>query len=902
MNGSTTVLLVDDSRSALACMHDMLEQAGYAVIDAQNGRDALRLHESEPSDIIITDLDMPEMDGFELITAIRLKHPHTPIIVVSGIVKPDDIVEAHRLGAWDYLVKPVKNKFEVHIAIQRVLERSRIMEENRRYQQELVQLYTQDVRASKERYKRLLESLTSYVYTVIFDKNGQSETIHRPGCEMVTGYSCEDYTYNPNLWINIVYEDDRQKVLDVVENVLKSPDYQHLEHRICHKDGNIRWVSNTLVPCWVSGQLISYDGVITDITERKKTEERLRISEERYRIISEQSGQVVYDIDVSKDRLQWNGEVKRFTGYCLKELQQLDKVQRTELIHPDDRQVALDVKRQATRGLTAYKVEYRFRKKNGVYIYVEDHGVVLAAADGKGRRRLGMLEDITERKRSEQAVKESEAKLRLQFESMPIGCIMFDANFRVISWNPAAERIFGYTANEVEGKQVVKLIVQKEYREQVAKIWKRLLDGDHVLQNENGNITKDGSTIFCSWYNTPLFGDDGKVTSVLSMCQDITERVVAEEQLKHHVDNLAALSTIDAAINSSLDLRITLKVLLQETLKQLKVDAASVLLLDPYSQMLEYTAGLGFNTKRIDFSRIRLGESYAGRVAKDRRIRIVSDIVAFDSEEAPQTLIACEGFKAYVGVPLVAKGQVKGVLEIFHRSPLNPSQDWLVFVEAFANQAAIALDNAEIYDRLQNSHGELLLAYDSTIEGWSRALDFRDRETEGHSRRVTDLTVRIARELGIGKDKLIHLRRGALLHDIGKLGVPDSILLKPGKLTDEEFETMKQHTRIAFSILSPIEFLRPAIEIPHYHHEKWDGSGYPHGLKGEEIPLAARIFAYVDVWDALLSDRPYRKAWSFEAVRDYIREQSGKHFDPNMLAVIEKVVFEHAELWVPRYG
>jgi len=155
--------------------------------------------------------------------------------------------------------------------------------------------------------------------------------------------------------------------------------------------------------------------------------------------------------------------------------------------------------------------------------------------------------------------------------------------------------------------------------------------------------------------------------------------------------------------------------------------------------------------------------------------------------------------------------------------------------------------------------------------------------------------------MGIGKDKLIHIRRGALLHDIGKLGVPDSILLKPGQLTDVEFDIMKQHTRIAFSILSPIEFLRPAIEIPHYHHEKWDGSGYPHGMKGDEIPISARIFAYVDVWDALLSDRPYRKAWPFEKVRDYIRSQSGMHFDPNLLNVIEKVVFEQSELWLPLY-
>jgi len=885
-------------------LRKQLEAAGHTVNEADNGHKGLDAFEQWKTDVVMTGMDMPGMDGYDLIAAIRERDVHVPVIVLSRSVAPEDFNNSGRLAGCDWLKIPVNNPAEMDIVLRRGMERWRILEENRRYRehlQELVKVYTLDVHESKERYKRLLDSLTSYVYTVTFGRDGTIETIHRPGCETVTGYTCEEYGLDHNLWYRIVHEDDRQTVLDVVERVMTEPAVQKIEHRILHKDGSVRWVCNTLVPCWVSNHLLSYDGIITDITQRKEAEERLRQSEERYRIISEQSGQVVYDIDTWSDVLHWSGDVERITGYLLSELENLNMDQRVALIHPDDREQALSVKRQATRELTAYRVEYRLRKKCGEYIHVEDHGVVLPGADNRTRRRLGMLEDVSERKRAERALQASEAKLRLQFERMPIGCIMFDTRFRVVSWNPAAEDIFGYTAAEVEGKQVFKQIVPKQYREEAKEVWRRLMCGESTIFNENGNLAKDGRIIYCSWSNTTLYDDSGKVSGVLSMCQDITERMMVEEQLKHHVDNLAALSTIDAAINSSLDLRITLKVLLQETLKQLNVDAASVLLLDPYSQMLEYKAGMGFDTRRIGFSRVRLGESYAGNVARERKIRIVSNAGNSQEWDAPHNLLSCEGFKAYVGVPLVSKGQVKGVLEIFHRSPLEPSQDWLVFVEAFAGQAAIALDNAEVYDCLQNSHSELLLAYDTTIEGWSRALDFRDKETEGHSRRVTDLTVRIAREMGIGKDKLIHIRRGALLHDIGKLGVPDSILLKPGQLTDVEFDIMKQHTRIAFSILSPIEFLRPAIEIPHYHHEKWDGSGYPHGMKGDEIPISARIFAYVDVWDALLSDRPYRKAWPFEKVRDYIRSQSGMHFDPNLLNVIEKVVFEQSELWLPLY-
>jgi putative two-component system response regulator len=184
---------------------------------------------------------------------------------------------------------------------------------------------------------------------------------------------------------------------------------------------------------------------------------------------------------------------------------------------------------------------------------------------------------------------------------------------------------------------------------------------------------------------------------------------------------------------------------------------------------------------------------------------------------------------------------------------------------------------------LEEAHKQLLFAYDETIEGWSRAMDLRDKETEGHSQRVTDLTIKLAQALGMPREELVHVRRGALLHDMGKLGIPDSILLKPGKLNEEEWEFMRQHPQLAHNMLHPIEYLRPALDIPYCHHEKWDGTGYPRGLKGEQIPLAARIFAVVDVWDALTSDRPYRLAWERGKVLEYIQEQSGKHFDPRVV-------------------
>ena len=180
---------------------------------------------------------------------------------------------------------------------------------------------------------------------------------------------------------------------------------------------------------------------------------------------------------------------------------------------------------------------------------------------------------------------------------------------------------------------------------------------------------------------------------------------------------------------------------------------------------------------------------------------------------------------------------------------------------------------------LNQSKLDLLNAYDRTLEGWSMALELRDQETEGHTRRVAELTLELAQLMGYEEDALVHVRRGALLHDIGKMGIPDSILLKPGALTEEEWQVMRRHPEFAYQLLWPIEYLRPAIPIPYSHHEWWNGDGYPQGLRGEAIPLPARIFAVIDVWDAMRSDRPYRPAIAEEEVRDYLHDAKGVHFD-----------------------
>lgn len=371
--------------------------------------------------------------------------------------------------------------------------------------------------------------------------------------------------------------------------------------------------------------------------------------------------------------------------------------------------------------------------------------------------------------------------------------------------------------------------------------------------------------------------------TITEMAGNAIQRAQLHEQTKRQLERLSALRQIDTAITSSLDIDNIFQILIDQVVTRLGVDAACVWVADSKQQTLEFAASRGFRTDALRSTRLRFGEGYAGQVILDQGTIYIPDLKTRYMNYLRSESFDEEGFVSYLAVPLTAKKQVQGVLEIFHRSTLKPDPEWMDFLETLASQAAIVAGYSRLLEDLRRSNIDLNLAYDSTLEGWARALEVRDQETKGHSQRVAEMTMRLAKSMGIPESDLIQIHRGALLHDIGKLGVADSILLKAGPLDDVEKEIMQKHPILAFELLSSITHLRSALDIPYSHHEKWDGTGYPLGLKGEAIPLSARIFAIVDVWDALTSDRPYRKAWSREEALAYIRDQAGKHFDPQVV-------------------
>lgn len=596
------------------------------------------------------------------------------------------------------------------------------------------------------------------------------------------------------------------------------------------------------------------------------------------------------------------------------------------IVHPDDqaryRQFVLDAQ-EKRKGMS---IEFKVILPSGLERY--HHQVNEFALDEQGEilSWFGTVQDITERVQAKTALKKYAGQLETlntvttalstSLELDRVLELILDQIGTVIPFDSGA--IF---LHEKEGLRVV---VDQGFK--ISVLGKIFPDDDELFIDvkKSGEVLvlnhiKDDTRFqnwgqseeVSSWMGIPLIARDSLIgfltldsfqansyssehadlaTSFAAQAAQAIENARQHNAAQRRGEQLTSLRKIDQAITGSFDLKITLEILLEHLLLQLEVDAAVILSYEKALQNLTFIQGRGFRTTALQHTSLRLGRGFAGKAALERRTIFISDLVQPGVGFSDSPNFEEEGFRAYYGLPLIAKGELVGVLEIFKRSPLNPDGEWEEFLHVLAEQAAIAIDNNALFLNLQRSNDELMVAYDATIKGWAMALELRDMETEGHSQRVVKTTLKLAEMLNIrNKDKL-NIRRGALLHDIGKMGVPDAILQKPGKLTEEEWVIMRLHPVYAYDWLSTIEYLRPALDIPYYHHEKWDGTGYPVGMKAKQIPIAARIFAIVDVWDALRSDRPYRKAWSKEKTLAHIQEESGKHFDPEVVKAFLKYI------------
>lgn len=921
---------------------------------------------------------------------------------------------------------------------------------------------------AEAKYRLLVERLPAVIYT---SDLGISGTWHyvSPQIESLLGFTPEEWMSDPNLWYQQIHPDDRDRQKTLEESAYMRGEAFDAEYRIARRDGRELWVRDTAhILSAREGELPIVQGVLVDITERKRTEEALHTSEETTRLIIDTALDAVITIDQDGRITRWNDQAESTFGWTQAEavgqrlskliiphdlhaaherglkhyletgegpvlgkrieikaqkrdgsvfpvelavhmlkthnnvsfsafvrditarkqaeealskahddleqlvqertaaLSQANTLLQTMLDHVPDHIFFKDLQSRFIRnsrsqsemlGLShpadvvgksdfdffphaqqAYDEEQFIIKSGQPMVDFEEHviwpdgrktwvsttKVPLRDEAGQIVGTFGIARDITERKRADEALRKAKdelevrvvertAELNITNEQLRLelnerkraedALKSSETRYRLASratkdviwdldmvkdlhvWNENVQSLFGYTPDEAGSDREwwYKHIHPTDHERVRSGLNAFYESSDTIWSDEYRFLRRDGSVAYITDRGYVERDVNGKPLRMIGAMSDITARKHAEDQIRRRVDHLKALRIIDMTITASTDMHFSLQTVLRQAISQLQVDAADILLLNPTTHILEYSDGIGFYTKAIERSSVRIGEGYAGRAALERKIVNIHSL--YESRESFNRRLLMEGenFTGYYGVPLIAKGEVKGVLEVFQRTHMAVDQEWVEFLESLAGQAGLAIDNATLFQNLQRTNLELGMAYESTLEGWSAALDLRDKETEGHTLRVTNLTLQLAEHMGLQAKDLIHIRRGALLHDIGKMGIPDRILLKPDNLTDEEWEIMRLHPAYAYEMLLRIEYLRPSLDIPYSHHEKWDGTGYPRGLKGEDIPLHARIFAVVDVYDALISDRPYRPAWTKERALEYIKSLSGTHFDPRVV-------------------
>lgn len=372
-------------------------------------------------------------------------------------------------------------------------------------------------------------------------------------------------------------------------------------------------------------------------------------------------------------------------------------------------------------------------------------------------------------------------------------------------------------------------------------------------------------------------------------------RVATQKPVSISHRELALLLEVSSSLASSLELAVVLQTAIEGAVEVLGMDMGVIYLLEDGSLYLRAgTPPLPSGMPEEHRRALLDDHPHLSRCLCDLEPVVVNDVAEEELSERERLVVESANLRSAIFAPMAVNGEALGALIVHtvgRKRTFHPGD--VDLCRTVSHQISLAVANAQLFEAIQRASGELAVAYDATLKGWSMALEMRDEETMGHTNRVTQLTVRLAAALGVAEEDLVHVRRGALLHDIGKLVVPDAILRKPGPLTDDEWVVMRRHPEHARAMLEEIEYLRPAIDIPYCHHERWDGSGYPRGLSGEQIPLPARVFAVIDVYDALISDRPYRAAWSHEEALTYIREQAGRQFDPKVveLFVQEIAVF-----------
>ncbi len=723
----------------------------------------------------------------------------------------------------------------------------------------------------------------------IMELSGRILTVNKAMCTVLE-FSEEEFL-TMSIW-DIIPEEYLEGYKQRLTKILAGESFEEMaEYAVRGKSGKVHYVEVLSAPHYSGTHIIGFQGIVRDITKRRDAETALRESDERFRAVLNSAPITIFATDdkgiftLHEGKGMQRAEMKP-TGNVG---ESAFKLYSSLLILEPDGQVSTGEKvisrvlgGETVVGIIEMAGEW-FENKFAPLLDTQRMVVGI----------VGVATDITARKQAELALHESEKRFRALVENNSGAITLLNVSGIAIYDSPAAAGMLGYAAKDWIGQNVFELVHPDDATE-IQSLFQQLVETPRArLENTFRVRHKSGSWLWIEMVTTNLLAEPS-VNAVVLNYRDITGSKQAEEEIRQRLSELEVLYQSGLAFSQLIDPKSIAEKIIDLLEREMDWHHTAVRLYHPESTTVEL---LAFNIPNLN-------TQTAHNAAQERlnimqrpdqglsgwAIRHGQPVRSNDLKNDPRYLETFPGLQSGLYVPIKISGQVLGVISIESERPQAFTESDERLAMTLAGQAAIAIENATLLDSLQRSNSELSMAYDATIEGWSRALDLRDKETEGHSLRVTAMTLKLARAFGLSEDELAQVRWGALLHDIGKMGVPDGILLKPGALTDTEWVAMKKHPTFAYEMLFPIQYLRGALDIPYCHHEKWDGTGYPRGLKDSEIPLVARIFSVVDVWDALSSDRPYRSAWSEEKVRNHIHSLSGTHFDPHVVDIFMDVI------------
>jgi PAS domain S-box-containing protein len=725
-----------------------------------------------------------------------------------------------------------------------------------------------------------LESILNSLQDVVWasDASGAHTLFMSAAANQIYGRPVEDFYADSDLWLNIVHPDDRERIR-VINNQLAILGSFDLEYRILRPNGEVRWLHDRAQAIRnPQGLLIRIDGIASDITERKRAALEVERRKRQYRtLVSNLPDELVLLFD---EHLKIN-----LAGGTL--LERLDLAS-DEVEDQTFAQVQSPLfQRLIPLAARALEGEAQFEEtaQRDLHLNVQ----VIPIFNGEGEPQGGMVlaKDVSHERRARQLESRHQREVIEIFESITDAFITVDFGGRITRVNAKAADLIGQSRERMLG-------------EQLASLCPPLLPPDWTAGRVMPATSFEGRLPDSErWFSARVYpSESGFGLYVI----DISERRRSEQaitqlnaQLEQNLKRLNVLHEIDRALGASHDLQLTLGIIVERALQHLRADTVTILRYNPALARLEHAASQGFLHLKVRSNTVAMGAWLAGRVALQQTpLSIVQMRETLEGTDTHQ-LLDIEGFVSYNAVPLLSKGKLLGVLEVFHRHEFEPDQEWLDFLNTLGIQAGIAVDNAQLVHELQLTNTQLTLAVDQIIEASARAMDFHEGRPDGHAQRAMELTVRVARAFGLNDHEVSQVRRGALLHDVGMLGVPDQVRFKTDSLEPSDWAIVENHPNFAYELLRGVRYLRPALQIPCSHHERWDALGYPKGLGGESIPLEARIFAVVDAFEAMRCDRTDRRALSLESAIQEIRSGAGSKYDPQVVAVFLDILEqEHA--------